>query len=56
MDNLLEINIGGTSFLIEKSILKKYPETRLGLINFQSEEYFVERGFFILIEIRNSSI
>ncbi|VDI83119.1 Hypothetical predicted protein [Mytilus galloprovincialis] len=45
MDNLLEMNKGGATFLVRMSILKKYPETRLGLLNFQSEEYFVERGF-----------
>jgi hypothetical protein len=46
MDNIVKLNVGGTKFYTKISTLQKHPETRLGRLNFQSQEYIAEKHFF----------
>ena len=46
MDNIVKLNVGGTKFYTKISTLQKHPETRLGQLNFQSQEYIAEKHFF----------
>ncbi|CAG2201644.1 KCNC1 [Mytilus edulis] len=46
MDNIITLNIGGTTFLTCMSTLKKYPETRLGRLTTSSPEYVLEKHFY----------
>ncbi|CAC5365477.1 KCNC1 [Mytilus coruscus] len=46
MDNLMTLNVGGTTFLTSMSTLKKYPETRLGRLTTSSQEYVVDKHLY----------
>ncbi|CAC5397777.1 unnamed protein product [Mytilus coruscus] len=46
MDKCTILNVGGMKFITENTTLKKYPETRLGLLSNQSKEYISEKGFY----------
>lgn len=46
MDNIITLNVGGTTFLTCMSTLKKYPETRLGRLTTSSQEYILEKHFY----------
>ena len=46
MDNIVKLNVGGTKFYTKISTLQKHPETRIGQLNFQSQEYIAEKHFF----------
>lgn len=46
MENIMEINIGGIKYHIEKATILKYADTRLGRLSFSSDEFIPEHGFF----------